>query len=569
MHTKRNLFLAGSGAFALALALAPTPARACGGTFCDSGPVVMPVDQSGENILFWIDHSGNEPHTEAHIQIQYEGDAENFGWIIPVQQVPEVLVGNQALFDNLLAATVPTFTVTSVAEGSCNNGEPVGLCSGFASKEEIDLADEVGGDEGFDGGDTGGPEILDRGFAGAFEYVVLTGDSVQEIVDWLDMAGYAQDDEAPPILQEYLDDGFVFVAVKLRGGVEVDEIHPLAIRYPGVEPCIPIKLTRIAAVDDMAIRAFFLGENQAAPQNWPLVVLNQVAFDWANSGSNYLSVVSLAIDEAGGRAFTTEYAGSDDVVSTSGVDSPAWDPSVFETIAAVDVVDELESQGLGRLCDQFSDVCAWQHPQVEPLLNKYLPVPDGMDPYVFWGCLSCYEGLIDPVAWSGAGFAADFAERISTPGQHALDMLGSSTYLTRLLTLISPHEMIEDPLFHENDALPSVDPQHTATRTLACEGNDWIDLRGGQQVALTDAGLYPNIAGMPNAKLIEQVPAMGPPQVMTDNSETIDKLLAGWNSGKLDGPAPGCSVTRLRAEALLTMIALFGIAGLTRRRRRG
>ena len=56
MHTKRNLFLAGSGAFALALALAPTPARACGGTFCDSGPVVMPVDQSGENILFWIDH---------------------------------------------------------------------------------------------------------------------------------------------------------------------------------------------------------------------------------------------------------------------------------------------------------------------------------------------------------------------------------------------------------------------------------------------------------------------------------------------------------------------------------
>ena len=558
-------------AAALVFAFTPQLADACGGTFCDSGPNVMPVDQSGENILFWIDHSGGEPHTEAHIQIQYEGDAERFAWIIPVQTVPEVLVGNQALFDNLLAATVPIFNITTNFQ-SCPDSPSVGFCA-FADdaggiNSFADGGDEVG--EGLTGGgDSGGPEILDRGFAGAFEYVVLTGDTVQEIVDWLDMAGYAQDADAPPILQEYLDDDFVFVAVKLRAGAGVDEIHPLAIRYPGVEPCIPIKLTRIAAVDDMAIRAFFLGENQAAPQNWPLVVLNQVAFDWANSGSNYLSVVSLAIDEAGGRAFTTEYAGSDDVVSTSGVDSPAWDPSVFETIAAVDVVDELESQGLGRLCDQFSDVCAWQHPQVEPLLNKYLPVPDGMDPYVFWGCLSCYEGLIDPVAWSGAGFAADFAERISTPGQHALDMLGSSTYLTRLLTLISPHEMIEDPLFHENDALPSVDPQHTATRTLACEGNDWIDLRGGQQVALTDAGLYPNIAGMPNAKLIEQVPAMGPPQVMTDNSETIDKLLAGWNSGKLDGPAPGCSVTRLRAEALLTMIALFGIAGLTRRRRRG
>ena len=47
------------------------------------------------------------------------------------------------------------------------------------------------------------------------------------------------------------------------------EIHPLAIRYPGIEPCIPIKLTRIAAVDDMAIRAFFLGDNRVAPTNWP------------------------------------------------------------------------------------------------------------------------------------------------------------------------------------------------------------------------------------------------------------------------------------------------------------
>ena len=59
---------------------------------------------------------------------------------------------------------------------------------------------------------------------------------MQEIVDWLEMAGYAQDADAPPILQEYLDDDFVFVAVKLRGGATVDENHPLAIRYPGIDP---------------------------------------------------------------------------------------------------------------------------------------------------------------------------------------------------------------------------------------------------------------------------------------------------------------------------------------------
>jgi hypothetical protein len=571
--TMRTTILATSTlatALGLGLALAPMPADACGGTFCDNGPTVMPVDQTGENILFWIDHSGTEPHTEAHIQIQYEGEAQDFAWIIPVTQVPEVLVGNQALFDNLLAATVPVFTLATTSE-ACADDAAVGLCAAARGTSEIDLAgdDEIGDDIGEDtGDDTDGPEILDRGVAGAFEYVVLTGDTVDEIVEWLDMAGYAQDPDAPPILQEYLDDDFVFVAVKLRGGADIEEIHPLAIRYAGIEPCIPIKLTRIAAVDDMAIRAFFLGESRAAPQNWPHVVLNPVAFDWTNTGINYLSVVSLAIDEAGGRAFVTEYAGTDNVVSTSDVDSPAWDPSAFENLEAVEAVDMLGSQGLGLECD-FDNNCQYGHPQVQPLLEKYLPVPEGIDPYEFWDCLSCFEGSIDLAAWSGSGFAADFAERISIPGEHAIAMLESSDYLTRLMTLLSPHEMLEDPTFHETDALPPVDRGNDSLRTLACKGNDWVDLPDGtRRVALTDGGQYPNIEGMPNAERIELVPAMGPPQIETDNTQTIDELLAAWNDGKLSGPEAGCSVTRLRAEALLTMIALFGVGWVTRRRRR-
>ncbi len=557
-------------AAALVFAFTPQLADACGGTFCDSGPNVMPVDQSGENILFWIDHSGGEPHTEAHIQIQYEGDAERFAWIIPVQSVPEVLVGNQALFDNLLAATVPIFNITTNFQ-SCPDSPSVGFCA-FADdaggiNSFADGGDEVG--EGLTGGgDSGGPEILDRGFAGAFEYVVLTGDTVQEIVDWLDMAGYAQDADAPPILQEYLDDDFVFVAVKLRAGAGVDEIHPLAIRYPGVEPCIPIKLTRIAAVDDMAIRAFFLGEKRAAPQNWPHVVVNPVRFDWVlNPAVNYREIISLALDEAGGRAFITEYAGTDNIVSTAGVDSPAWDPSAFEAIDPVLVVDELTSQGLGLQCD-FANNCQFGHPQVEALLEKYLPAPMGVEKFEFWSCLSCYEGLIDPVAWSSSGFAADFGERISTPGQHALDMLASSSYLTRLFTLLSPHEMIEDPLFHETDLGP-VDSSMSATRTIACEGNDWVELADGRKVALTDGAQYPVIEGMPALERIERIPAMGPAQVETDNGPQIDALLDAYDDGQLTGPqAWNCAIAKLRPEALLSMLALFGIVWTQRGRRR-
>jgi hypothetical protein len=39
---------------AVAVTANQRPARACGGFFCDSGPQPMPVDQTGENILFTI-----------------------------------------------------------------------------------------------------------------------------------------------------------------------------------------------------------------------------------------------------------------------------------------------------------------------------------------------------------------------------------------------------------------------------------------------------------------------------------------------------------------------------------
>jgi hypothetical protein len=551
---------------AMVVGMTSTPAHACGGTFCDNGPQVMPVDQTGESIIFWIDHSGAEPHTEAHIQIQYEGDAESFAWIIPVTAVPEVLVGSQALFDNMLQATVPTFTINTTTIGDC--GGSFGFCfamedsaGGVLNSVSTFTTGSAGGDE------AGGPDILDRGFAGAFEYVTLTGDTVQEIVDWLDMNGYAQDPDAPPILEEYLQDDFVFVAVKLKSGADVDEIHPLAIRYAGIEPCIPIRLTRIAAIDDMKIRALFLGENRVAPTNWPHVEINHSRYDWVNGPSfNYDEVVSLAIDEAGGRAFVSEYAGTSAVVSTSGVFDALWNKDAFAEIQPAQVVDELSSQGL-LTCD--GSTCTFNHPQVQALLEIYLPVPDGITAADFWSCLECYVDQIDPVAWSAQpGFAADFEARISGPGQHAIDMLADGTYLTRMFTLLSPHEMIEDPLFHETDALPTVDNNIGATRVNDCSGGPtYFELPDGRLVAMTDGGTLPQLEGNPAALRIEQVPLMGPAQVELDNAETIDALLDEYNDTRLEGPEADCSVGRIRFEALFGLFAIFGIAWFNRRPR--
>jgi hypothetical protein len=284
----------------------PRTASACGGTFCDSGPTAMPVDQSGENILFVM--NGNT--VEAHIQIQYQGSAARFAWVLPMQSMPvEMGVGSQALFNNLLNGTVPTFGFSTSFEQCGSNSD--GFSCGFpaaSSGESAGSAYRGGGD---------GPSIVLHQAVGAFDITGLRGGTAQEVSDWLNANGYQSAVTAPSILQDYVSKGYVFLAIKLTGGTGIDEIHPLVVRYAGNTPCVPLKLTSVAAVPDMGVRTFFLGSERVVPSNYKHVTLNQARIDWAAYGNNYNQVVSRAVDSpvSDGRGFVTEYAGPSNVVS--------------------------------------------------------------------------------------------------------------------------------------------------------------------------------------------------------------------------------------------------------------
>ena len=149
------------GVLAVAMA-SPSEAEACGGTFCDAGPQSMPVDQTGENILFAM----SETTIEAHIQIQYDPDTEasEFAWVVPVTQIPAFEVSSDQLFINVLNGTVPSYGFTSTFE-SCGDDDGAG---GF----------DTGGvvfDAGASPDGGGGPEVVFEDTVGAFDVVVLQG----------------------------------------------------------------------------------------------------------------------------------------------------------------------------------------------------------------------------------------------------------------------------------------------------------------------------------------------------------------------------------------------------------
>ena len=507
----------------------------------------MPVDQSGENVLFVLE----DGQVEAHIQIQYTGDPEQFAWVVPVMAMPEIEVGSDLLFDAALTATVPTFTLVPQSEncdGDNGGGGGGGGCGEFAPSS-------FGGSNE----DQPGPAVRGRAVVGSYEYAVLDGGTAQGVVAWLGDNGFAQNDAATPILEQYLEDGFMFVAFKLRPGTGVDEIHPIVVRYEGEQPCVPIRLTRIAATDDMGVRVFFLGDHRVVPTNYRHVQINPLRINWVGLGSNYESVVSLAVDEDGsdGHGFVTEYAGPSDVIDTTAVYSALWDSEAFVEIRAEELTAELKRQEL--LACQVGGVCGSQHPLLAGLLQTYLPPPPEVNADVFYTCSSCFE--VDPETWDTEGFAQAFAERVIAPATHAVDIVGAHPYLTRMYTTLSPMEMTEDPLFHENETLPSVDNEWTATQIRDCEGPDRIELPDGRVIWFTEDDIPPTFSEMPVSLRVEEVPAVGAPMLLVDRSEQIDSMLDEWN--RAHAPAPdGCdcrSSRRLRGSGFLWILALLGL----------
>jgi MYXO-CTERM domain-containing protein len=528
----QRILLTSLAAGAAIAAAYPQTAEACGGTFCDVGPTAMPVDQTGENILFIMD----EGSVEAQIQIQYDPDstAAVFAWVVPVTEVPTFAVGSDRLFTNLLNGTVPSYGFSSQFE-QCGDVDGGGTGAGGG--------DTSGGGDSTGGG--GGPEVVFEDTVGAFDIVVLSGGTASEVMDWLAANNYEQDPAAEPILEDYLSEGYLFAAFRLTNGAEVAEIHPISLTFQNPEACVPLRLTRIAAQEDMDVRTFFLSDNRVVPENYRHVLVNPLRLDWANFADNYKEVITLAVDADGadGHAFVTEYAGDSSVASQGGLYSPAWDAAPFQTALPVDVIDLLEAQGLvfcfdgGFGSDGGSDtggngpVCQYNHTLIRGLLQQYLPIPASVTEADFYGCLSCYEGLIDMAAWDGPAFAAAVQERVIDAGLHAEQLLTTYPYLTRMYTTISPAEMTADPFFQQNADLPDVDlTTQLATQFITCDNTSVWTLPDGREVYSPIAGTFPDfVAEMPWEEEIEDTPEVGAPLSIVDNTDLINTQLTEHN----------------------------------------
>jgi hypothetical protein len=442
-----------------------TPAaQACGGFFCSQ----VPIEQSGETIIFGVDKE--EAKVTATIQINYQGEAKDFAWVIPVMSAPEISLAPQAMFQNIRSQTNPQFYLDwDDSEGGC--------WWDYAMEADAGVPSSAGG---------GGVEVIDEQEVGPYQTATLKSESAEELHAWLDENDFDQPESAIPLIQHYLDQGMFFVAMKLKQDADAGDIQPVTLKMDEDAPCVPLVLTQVAATPDMPVLTYVMGDMRAIPTNWFHVEVNEKKIDWINYGQNYEEVLTMAIDEAAGHGFVTEYAGSSEFLEKSLWWEGRFDVDKLATKTSAEAfLMELLSQGFPR------------DSQMQGLIKKHIPKPDDVpqgcetdQEFYTWNLEECLQHMPEGWTFDPAAFVADLEERVIGALQEAQAIFDQHGYLTRLKTTVSPDEMTRDPFFAFNPELEDVSNIHQASATGDCDtdngtiSNVVITLENGESITI-------------------------------------------------------------------------------------
>jgi MYXO-CTERM domain-containing protein len=538
----------------LVLALiVPRSAAACGGFFCGT----TPVDQAGEKILFAVDELG----IEVHVQIKYTGTDSEFAWVVPVQKVPTLKLGVDQVFYLVDQLTKPVFYLNWHETGMCRNPN---LGGG-------DL-DNAGGPP-LPGPHSGsGVDVVAQSVVGPYDSAIIRSDDPQAIKNWLSQNGYNLTPAGAALLDPYVQEQDYFVALKLHAGSDVKDIAPIVLRFAGGEPCVPLRLTAVAAVNDMKVTAFLLGQHRAVPQNYYEVRPDLARIDWLAGGSNYESVVSAAANEASGNAFVTEYAGPSSILHGAIYVPDRFRLDYLRTLTdPAQYVSELLAEGWPRTA------------QMQNELRRWIPMPQslhdmGITEQQFYNCLSCYRSALAGVAFDPVGMTNELDQRVAQPLAEAQGLFDTFPSLTRLFTMISPPEMTLDPTFTFNADLGLVSNVHQADAYLQCGlGGGYgqspirIVLPDGREIWLSPDGhggyRRGNLDSLPGAESWWRLSSSGPGQKVGDNANAIGRGLRNHNDDALGGcdAAPGAAAA---AGTTFGGLAIALVILLAARRRR-
>ncbi len=160
--------------------------------------------QSAQRAVILHDNSAGNGTQHLILSVQYVGEVEEFAWVVPVPNIPEIDVSESEVFHEL-----SDFTVRAI---------PVPRGGGCAAPPPSE-----------------GVEVIDEQVVGPYAVAILSADDPTALMDWLSENGYFFPEAGEEIVAEYIEKEWYFVATRIDS---VDEETGDALAEGSIEPIV-------------------------------------------------------------------------------------------------------------------------------------------------------------------------------------------------------------------------------------------------------------------------------------------------------------------------------------------
>jgi len=288
--------------FAVLLA-SPPPAQGDGGYFYYFGNPTADLTQTRQEVVLVYQQAA--PDAELFkvtyvLRSRYAGAPTELAWVIPVPATPTDVVAHKtgALFESLAEHARPRFVIRFGAPGG-------GLGCAAGSAPETTSGGLV--------------QVESRGTAGIFEWAALTSSGGDALMDWLNENQFAVGQDAAAILNDYIQAGSHFLAVRVKEPAELTgdengeiEIPPIQFACETASRSYPMVISRISAAEETEVTIYTLARHRMEGSNVANATIDPdaVSYDASTSSqTNYEALFRDKIASYGGLALITEFAG--------------------------------------------------------------------------------------------------------------------------------------------------------------------------------------------------------------------------------------------------------------------
>jgi len=213
-----------------------------GWAFC--GTYTGPLGSSLENYASRVIIARDGDYTALTLAADVSGDATDFGMVIPV---PEVLTAEDvSLVDPADFNAMDAYTAPRMVSYTCDD----------FLRDEYDYASSADSGAAGGGEDANGVTVEAAFEVGSYDIAVLSATGEEGLLAWLDSNGFTMPEGAGPILSDYIDGGYYFLAAR----VQMEELPggaflaPLQLRYEAATFSLPIRIgTSVSAGEQEVI----------------------------------------------------------------------------------------------------------------------------------------------------------------------------------------------------------------------------------------------------------------------------------------------------------------------------